>query len=116
MAAAAANIQGIAMKALGAPLKPNDLRKLLSDTGLVQLGDTSKHIGPLVNLRGAIDKLLLDVFTRPTHSPTQLVPTTNFPTVNPTTVPHGAGLSKSSKQATKSSKSKLPTKKSKESK
>ena len=57
VAAAVANIQGIAKQAFGAPLKPIEVRQLLIDTGLPQLGDTIKHVGPLVNLHGAIDKL-----------------------------------------------------------
>jgi hypothetical protein len=57
VAAAVANIQGIAKQAFGAPLKPSEVRQLLIDTGLPQLGDTIKHVGPLVNLHGAIDKI-----------------------------------------------------------
>ena len=59
VAAAAANLQGIAMKEFGGPRDPLVIRKLLTDTGLPQLGDDNdKHIGPLVNLRAAIDTLL----------------------------------------------------------
>jgi serine protease len=123
VAAAVANIQGIAIQAFGAPLKPKDVRQLLSDTGLAQEGDTSEHIGPLVNLRGAIDKLLLSVppTNTPTSNPTTTTaaptnaPTTN-PTVSPTTKSTSNPSSKSSKQATKSSKSKLSAPKSKASK
>lgn len=81
VAAAVANIQGIAIQAFGAPLKPKDVRQLLSDTGFAQEGDISEHIGPLVNLRGAIDKLLL---SQPTTSTPTSNPTTNAPTSNPT--------------------------------
>ena len=125
VAAAAANIQGIAMQAFGTPLMPQEVRKLLSDTGLPQLGDTSKQIGPLVNLRLAIDKLLGT--SQPTHLPTQLptaspttnLPTTNNPTMSPTTGSTSSGVTsnptaaKSSKQATKSSKTSKKSKSSK---
>lgn len=58
VAAAAANIQGIAINEFGSPLAPSDVRQLLVETGLPQQGDTTQKIGPLVNLRAAIDKLL----------------------------------------------------------
>ncbi len=61
IAAAVANIQGIAMKHFGSPLEPKEVRKLLTETGLLQEGlDADKNIGPLVNLRNAIVKLLDD--------------------------------------------------------
>jgi len=59
VAAVAANIQGIAMKRFGFPLEPKAVRELLTETGLSQTGSsTDGRIGPLVNLRNAIDKLL----------------------------------------------------------
>ncbi len=67
VAAAAANIQGIAMRRFGFPLDPRVVRKLLTDTGLPQLGQDGK-IGPLVNLRNAINLLIA---SRPTRSPTR---------------------------------------------
>ena len=71
VAAAAANIQGIAMKRFGFPLDPRVVRKLLTDTGLPQLGEGGR-IGPLVNLRNAIDKLLDgEITSRPTRTPTR---------------------------------------------
>jgi len=71
VAAAAANIQGIAMKRFGFPLDPRVVRKLLTDTGLPQLGEGGL-IGPLVNLRNAIDKLLDgEITSRPTRAPTR---------------------------------------------
>ncbi len=49
------------MKHFGSPLEPKEVRKLLTETGLSQEGlDADKNIGPLVNLRNAIDKLLDD--------------------------------------------------------
>eukprot|EP00804_Cyclotella_cryptica_P021802 CCRYP_000795-RA/>CCRYP_000795-RA protein AED:0.34 eAED:0.33 QI:0/0.5/0/1/1/1/3/0/676 len=83
VAGAAANIQGIAMKRFGAPLSPARLRQLLTDTGLPQVGDTSKKIGPLVNLRAAIDSLLATM--SPTNSPT--ASPSNTPSMSPTTTP-----------------------------
>ena len=73
VAAAAANIQGIAMKRFGFPLDPRVVRKLLTDTGLPQLGNLEVgRIGPLVNLRNAIDKLLDgEITSRPTRTPTR---------------------------------------------
>ncbi len=73
VAAAAANIQGIAMKRFGFPLDPRVVRKLLTDTGLPQQGDLAVgRIGPLVNLRNAIDKLLDgEITSRPTRTPTR---------------------------------------------
>jgi hypothetical protein len=79
VAGAAANIQGIAMKAFGAPLSPKDLRQLLVDTGTPQVGDTTTKIGPLVNLRRAIDSLLAHPPSNvPTYAPI------NIPTPHPT--------------------------------
>lgn len=72
VAAAAANIQGIAMKKFGAPLKPAQLRQLLTDTGLPQLGDVSKKICPLVNRCAAIDTLFENPPTKnPSKKPTK---------------------------------------------
>ncbi len=52
VAAAVANIQGIAMYRYGSPLEPKEVRKLLTETGLSQEGlDSGKNIGPLINLR-----------------------------------------------------------------
>jgi hypothetical protein len=90
VAGAAANIQGIAMKRFGAPLKPARLRQLLTDTGLHQLGDISKKIGPLVNLRAAIDNLLANSPTmNPTANPTS-IPTNAPTTISPTSIPTNA--------------------------
>jgi hypothetical protein len=57
VAGAVANLQGVAIKAFGAPLSPADLRELLVQTGAPQLGDTSQHIGPLPDLWSAIAQL-----------------------------------------------------------
>jgi len=86
VAAAAANIQGIAIQKFGAPLDPIDLRALLRDTGLPQLGGGG-NIGPLVNLGSAIDALMARTTptTSPTASPTK-APTTS-PTASPTKAP-----------------------------
>ena len=74
VAAAVANIQGIAMKRFGFPLDPEDVRKLLTDTGLPQLGEGG-NIGPLVNLKNAIDKLLDgNITSKPTVAPTKAKP------------------------------------------
>ena len=71
VAAAVANIQGIAMKRFGFPLDPEVVRKLLTDTGLPQLGEGGR-IGPLVNLRNAIEKLLDgEITSRPTRKPSR---------------------------------------------
>lgn len=75
VAGAAANIQGIAMKRFGAPLRPVQLRQLLTETGLPQTGDVSKKIGPLVNLRDAINILLENAPTRKPTTSTTSVPT-----------------------------------------
>ncbi|KAL3805047.1 hypothetical protein HJC23_003275 [Cyclotella cryptica] len=107
IASAAANIQGIAMKKFGAPLKPAELRQLLTATGLPQRGDVSKKIGPLVNLRKAIDTLLADSPTKepsaqpmststlsPTVKPTS---TSRSPTAKPTASPTRASMSPTAK-------------------
>merc|ERR1719197_898192 len=44
------------MNDFGGPLDPLEVRDLLKQTGTLQTGDTSKNIGPLVNLRKAIEK------------------------------------------------------------
>jgi hypothetical protein len=69
VAAAVANIQGIAMKRSGFPLDPEVVRKLLTDTGLPQMGEGG-NIGPLVNLRNAINKLI-NITSKPTVTPTK---------------------------------------------
>ena len=50
---ATASVQGVAM-ALGKPMQPLEIRKLLTDTGTPQEGNLSKQIGPLPNLCKAI--------------------------------------------------------------
>ena len=77
VAAAVANIQGIAMKIFGFPLEPKEVRKLLTDTGLPQEdSDNDGEIGPLVNLRNAIDKLSDgNITAKPTAAPTKAKPT-----------------------------------------
>ena len=63
VAATVAYIQGIAMKNFGSPLEPKEVRKLLTISGVPQEGlDTDKNIGPLVNLRNAIDKMTWDCY------------------------------------------------------
>jgi len=74
VAAAVANIQGIAMKRFGFPLEPKEVRKHLTDTGLPQLGEGGR-IGPLVYLQNAIDKLLDgNITAKPTVAPTKAKP------------------------------------------
>jgi hypothetical protein len=91
VAATVANIPGIAMKKIGFPLEPEVMRKLLTDTGLPQEGpDIDKRIGPHVNLRNAIDKMLDGTITaKPTAPPIThkltATPTTPNPTATPTT-------------------------------
>merc|ERR1712106_1114366 len=75
VAASVANIQGIAIKQFGSPITPLQVRTLLKDTGLPQLGGGG-NIGPLVNLDLAIESLL-DIES-PTGSPTR------SPTSSPT--------------------------------
>lgn len=58
VAGVVANIQGIATKAFGAPLEPREVRDLLKQTGTPQAGyDTDMNIGPLVNLKSAIQEM-----------------------------------------------------------
>ena len=77
VAAAVANIQGIAMKRFGFPLEPKEVRKLLTDTGLPQEDSYNDGgIGPLVNLRNAIDKLSDgNITAKPMSAPTKAKPT-----------------------------------------
>jgi len=58
VAAAAANIQGIAMKQFGIVLDSYEMRDILVSTGVPQPVDTMRKIGPLINLRHAIDALV----------------------------------------------------------
>ena len=58
IAGAVANIQGIVMNDLGAPLTAEEVLALLVDTGSPQLGDLSENIGPRPDLRQAIDQLI----------------------------------------------------------
>jgi hypothetical protein len=49
------------MKNFGFPLDPKEVRKLLTISGMPQEGlDTDQNIGPLVNLRNAVDKMWWD--------------------------------------------------------
>jgi subtilisin family serine protease len=57
VAGAVANLQGIALKQLGQPFTPAEIRKVLVQTGTPQLGNTAEHIGPLPNLRKAINQI-----------------------------------------------------------
>ena len=55
VASACCLLQEAAIQMSGAPLSPTDLRSLLIDTGIPQ--GAGGHIGPLVNLRDALDSL-----------------------------------------------------------
>jgi hypothetical protein len=55
---AVANLQGIALDQLGAPLTSTQIRTLLVQTGSPQLGNTAEHIGPRPDLRQAIAQLI----------------------------------------------------------
>jgi len=57
VAGAVADLQGIAIQMFGAPFSPAELRTLLTQTGNAQLGDTSRHIGPLPDLWRAVGQL-----------------------------------------------------------
>ena len=96
VAAAVANIQGIAMKKIGFPLEPKVMRKLLTDTGLPQKGSAAEgRIGPLVNLKNAIDKMLEEMKTaKPTATPTaaKTVKKTKTPTTAKVVKKKGEGI------------------------
>lgn len=103
VAAAVANIQGIAMEKFGHPLEPKRVREILRDTGIPQVDPNNGVIGPLVNLRGAIDRLLVDT-AKPSRKPTTKKPTTKKPTSKmPTTMKPTLG--KAGKASSKGSKS-----------
>ena len=57
VAGAAVLMQGLAKERRGAPLKPAELRALLTETGTPQAGDTERHIGPRPDLARAISEL-----------------------------------------------------------
>lgn len=57
VAGAVASLQGVALRRLGNPLTPAEIRKVLVQTGTPQLGNTAQHIGPLPNVRKAINSL-----------------------------------------------------------
>lgn len=57
VAGAVANLQGIALDQFGVPLTPFQVRQLLVETGSLQQGDITKHIGPRPNLRAAIERI-----------------------------------------------------------
>jgi len=59
VAAAAANLQGIAIARFGVPLTPREIRRILVDTGIPQTGTNiaNFNIGPLPNLLPAINAL-----------------------------------------------------------
>lgn len=57
VAGAVACLCGISKANGVGPLSPVDMRELLVTTGTPQGGDRSQHIGPLPNLRAAIDEL-----------------------------------------------------------
>jgi len=89
VAAAAANLQGIAIARFGVPLTPREIRRLLVDTGIPQTGTNiaNFNIGPLPNLLQAINALQNMNF--PTSIPTRnpsVVPT-SIPTRNPSSFP-----------------------------
>jgi hypothetical protein len=58
VAGVAANLQSIALRNLGHPIPPLELRDLLVSTGTPQAGDLSQHIGPRPDLRLAVRTLL----------------------------------------------------------
>lgn len=58
VASAVANIQGIMIEKRGFPLLPEEMRDLLTKTGIPQTGNSKDfHIGPLVNLKNAIEAI-----------------------------------------------------------
>jgi len=87
VAAAAANLQGIAIERFGVPLTPREIRRLLVDTGIPQTGTniTNFNIGPLPNLLQAINALQNMNTSIPTRNPS-VVPT-SIPTRNPSSFP-----------------------------
>ncbi|REE98542.1 hypothetical protein [Thermomonospora umbrina] len=56
IAGVAASLQGVA-KAAGHVLSPTLLRQILVQTGTPQTGDLTKHVGPLPNLKAAVEFL-----------------------------------------------------------
>jgi hypothetical protein len=60
VAGAAASIQGIAFNRGLAPYDSIEMRTLLTTTGTAQTHDLARNIGPLPNLRDAIDAMPLE--------------------------------------------------------
>ncbi len=58
---AVASIQGISLANNGELLSPSEMRDLIVNTGSVQTASTERHVGPLPDLRNAIDTLLAGV-------------------------------------------------------
>jgi hypothetical protein len=58
VAGCVAVLQSISIEHNGYAMTPYDVRELLIATGTPQQGDTSEHVGPLPNLRAAIDQML----------------------------------------------------------
>lgn len=57
VAGAAVLVQGLAKDRHGTPLPPAELRRLLTETGTPQAGDTERHIGPRPDLARALSVL-----------------------------------------------------------
>jgi hypothetical protein len=109
VAAAAANIQGIAMANFGHPLEPKRVREILRDSGIPQVDPNNGAIGPLVNLRGAIDRYsewVVDT-AKPTCKPTTKKPTSKMPTTKKPTLKQTPTMKPTTRKPT----SKKPTSK-----
>jgi serine protease len=80
VAGAVASLQGIARKQ-GIALTPAQTREMLINTGSAQTGSTSEHIGPLPDLKNAIDTYLMAGDYTPLNGLTtdSLRPTLNWP-------------------------------------
>lgn len=68
IAGVCASLQGAFLQAMGRTATPAELRELLLVGASVQTGDTTENIGPLPNLRGAIDAVLDNVPGGPTET------------------------------------------------
>ena len=111
VAAAVANIQGIAIANFGHPLEPKRVRELLRDTGIPQVDPNSGQIGPLVNLRNTIDRFsewIVDTDV-PTGKPTTTNPPSKKPTSKKPTSKKPTSKKPSTRVPTKQTGTKTPT-------
>lgn len=85
VAGAVTLFQSWALRHLGSPMAPKELRELLKSTGRPQLGGSTQHVGPHINLRAAAQAANGGVMPTPSANDTLSTNDTSSTTVTMST-------------------------------